>query len=313
MRYVKMNGAGNRFAIFDARPGGLDLTEAQARAIAAESKADQVIAIEGAGPTDRTAYVKRLLAQANPNEDVMVRGTIRANVRFWNADGGVTGACGNGSRAVAWLLLEELRAGAHRMEQATGRVLPETADEVTLHTEGGDLAATRAGNLRVTIDMGEPRLEWDQIPLAERMDTRGIDIKVGPIDNPHLAFPGAVNMGNPHVVFFVGDAGTAPVAQVGPMIEHHMLFPERANVGFAQILGPDRIRLRVWERGTGETAACGTGACAALVAAHRRRLTGRTATIVANGGELFVEWRQSDNHVLLTGPVAFDGEGEFAL
>jgi diaminopimelate epimerase len=273
MRYVKMNGAGNRFAIFDARPGGLDLTEAQARAVAAESGADQIIAIEGARTPGHAAAVS-----------------------FWNADGGVTGACGNGTRAAAWLLLEE-----------------SGADELMLDAPPGPIAAARAGDLRVTIDMGEPRLEWDQIPLAERMDTRGIDIKVGPIDNPHLAFPGAVNMGNPHVVFFVGDAGTAPVAQVGPMIEHHMLFPERTNVGFAQILGPDRIRLRVWERGTGETAACGTGACAALVAAHRRRLTGRAATIVANGGELFVEWRQSDNHVLLTGPVAFDGEGDFAL
>src|SRR5690606_27419679 len=100
---------------------------------------------------------------------------------------------------------------------------------------------------------------------------------------------------------------------IGPMIEHHMLFPERTNVGFAQIVAPDRIRLRVWERGAGETPACGTGACAALVAAHRRKLAGRAATIVANGGELFVEWREADNHVLLTGPVEIDGEGDFTL
>src|SRR5207302_6834684 len=116
--------------------------------------------------------------------------------------------------------------------------------------------------------------------------------------------PGCVSMGNPHVVFFVPDAEAAPVAQVGPMIEHHLLFPERTNVGFAQIKAPDRIRLRVWERGAGLTKACGTGACAALVAAHRRGLTGRAATLELDGGELQVEWRASDDHVLMTGPVA---------
>ena len=163
---------------------------------------------------------------------------------------------------------------------------------------------------RVTVDMGEPRLDWTQIPLAEEMDTRGIELQVGPIDAPHLHTPGAVSMGNPHVVFFVPDADQAPVAQVGPMIEHHRLFPEGVNVGFAQIEANDRIRLRVWERGAGLTKACGTGACAALVAAHRRDLTGRKATLVLDGGELLIEWREADGHVLMTGPVAVEFEGE---
>jgi diaminopimelate epimerase len=273
MRYLRMNGAGNAFAIFDARAGRFEPTPEQIRAIAAESGADQIIAIEAPHEAGRAAHLS-----------------------FWNADGGVTGACGNGTRAATWLLLEE--AGS---------------DALTVDAPPGPIGAARAGPLRVTLDMGRPRLDWRDIPLAERMDTRGIDLKVGPIDNPNLRLPGAVSMGNPHVVFFVDDAETAPVREVGPMIEHHPLFPERTNVGFAQILAPDRIRLRVWERGTGETLACGTGACAALVAAHRRRLTGRTATIVANGGGLHVEWREADDHVLLTGPVAFDGEGDFPL
>jgi diaminopimelate epimerase len=137
------------------------------------------------------------------------------------------------------------------------------------------------------------------------MDTSDVMLRV----DPRLRSPGCVNMGNPHVVFFVPDALTAPVDEVGPAIEHHWLFPERANVGFAQIKQRDRIRLKVWERGVGQTKACGTGACAALVAAHRRGLCDRAAVLEMDGGELFVEWRASDNHVLMTGPVAVEFSG----
>jgi diaminopimelate epimerase len=158
--------------------------------------------------------------------------------------------------------------------------------------------------------MGKPGLDWTEIPLAERMDTRRIDIKVGPIDDPVLHSPGAVSMGNPHCVFFVDDAEAAPVTTIGPMIEHHPLFPERANVGFAQVKAPDRIRLRVWERGAGLSRACGTGACAALVAASRRGLVGRSATMELDGGELHVAWRVEDDHVIMTGPVEIEGEGD---
>jgi diaminopimelate epimerase len=137
------------------------------------------------------------------------------------------------------------------------------------------------------------------------MDTREVMLLI----DAQLRTPGCVNMGNPHAVFFVPDAEAAPVNQAGPVIEHHWLFPERVNVGFAQVKARDRIRLKVWERGVGQTVACGTGACAALVAAHRRGLCGREAVLEMDGGELFVEWRASDDHVLLTGPVAVEFSG----
>ncbi|HEY5008591.1 MAG TPA: diaminopimelate epimerase, partial [Caulobacteraceae bacterium] len=169
--------------------------------------------------------------------------------------------------------------------------------------------ARRVDGRTITIDMGEPGLDWRDIPLAEAMDTRNIELQVGPIDDPVLHTPGCVSMGNPHVVFFVPDVVIAPVVEVGPLIEHHHLFPERTNVGFAEIVSRDRIRLRVWERGVGETKACGTGACAALVAASRRGLTDRKAVIELTNGELEVEWREADGHVLMTGPTEVEFTG----
>ena len=213
-------------------------------------------------------------------------------MRIWNAQGEEVSACGNATRCVGWLVM-----------QATGRA------EALVETRAGLLGVTDAGDKRVTVDMGRPGLDWRDIPLAEEMDTRGIELQVGPIDNPVLHTPGCVSMGNPHVVFFVPDISVAPVAEVGPMIEHHFLFPEGVNVGFAQILATDRIRYRVWERGTGITKACGTGACAAAVAANRRRLTGRNVTVVMDGGELEIEWRTADDHVMMTGPVAVEFAG----
>jgi diaminopimelate epimerase len=141
------------------------------------------------------------------------------------------------------------------------------------------------------------------------MDTRGVELQVGPIDDPILHTPGCVSMGNPHVVFFVADVTAFDIPTLGPMIERHPLFPEGVNVGFAQVKGRDRIRLRVWERGAGLTKACGTGACAALVAAARRGLTDRAATLELDGGELFVDWRD-DDHVIMTGPAAVDFAGD---
>ncbi|MEO8926632.1 MAG: diaminopimelate epimerase [Caulobacteraceae bacterium] len=211
-----------------------------------------------------------------------------AFMRVWNADGGEVGACGNGARCVGWLVME-----------AAGR------DGARIDTAGGLLEVRRRGDRLVEVDMGVPGLTWRKIPLAEEMDTRRIDLEV----EPGLAGPGCVSMGNPHVVFFVEDAEEAPVARVGPIVEHHPLFPERANVGFAQIKAHDRIRLKVWERGAGLTRACGTGACAALVAARRRGLTGRAATVELDGGELHIDWRRGDRHVLMTGPVAVEFTG----
>lgn len=210
----------------------------------------------------------------------------------WNADGSEVGACGNAARCVGWRLMAE-----------TG------ADEAAFATGAGPIATWRAGEKRITVDMGAPKFGWRDIPLAEQMDdTRFIDIKLGPIDKPVLWGPSAVNMGNPHCVFFVDDAERQALDRFGPMIENHPLFPERANVSVAEVKGEHLIRLRVWERGAGITKACGTAACAALVAANRRRLTARKATVMLDGGPLAVEWGE-DGHVRMTGPVAFEFEG----
>lgn len=271
--FLKMNGLGNDFVVVEAREAPFAPGAAQVRAIADRARGvgcDQLIAIDKAEG-----------------------GEAQARVRFWNADGEEVSACGNGTRCAAWLLME-----------ATG------GDQAVIETRAGTLRAWRAGEHRVTVDMGPPGLDWTDIPLAEDMDTRGIELQVGPIDAPVLHTPGCVSMGNPHVVFFVADAEAAPVREVGPIIENHPLFPERTNVGFAEIKAPDRIRLRVWERGAGLTQACGTGACAALVAANRRGLAGRKAVLELDGGELEIEWREADGHVLMTGPVAVEFTGE---
>jgi len=214
-------------------------------------------------------------------------------MEIWNQAGFEVDACGNASRCIPWLVMEE-----------------SSNDKITLETNAGLLFTERKSEFQVAVDMGRPRLEWQQIPLKEYMDTHVVDVKVGPIDNPILSRPGAVNMGNPHCVFFVDDAETIAADKIGPMIEFHPLFPEQANVGFAQIRGQDDIRLKVWERGAGLTQACGTGACAALVAAHRQGRTGRSARVEMDGGDLHIEWRESDDHVIKTGPVELEYEGE---
>jgi diaminopimelate epimerase len=269
--FLKMNGLGNDFVVVEARSAPFAPTPEEVRAIASRKDGigcDQLVAIE---------------ATSNPDAD--------ARVRFWNADGEEVGACGNASRCVGWLLME-----------ATGR------DHAVLETQGGLLTARRAGDHVVSVDMGAPGLAWDQIPLSEPMDTRGVELQVGPIDAPHLHTPGCVSMGNPHVVFFVADVDVAPVREAGSLIEHHPLFPQGVNVGFAQVKARDRIRLRVWERGAGLTRACGTGACAALVAASRRHLVDRKATLELDGGDLTIEWRD-DDHVIMTGPLEVEFTG----
>ncbi len=266
-----MNGAGNDFVVVDSRSGDLF-----------RPTADSVRAI-----ADRATGVGcDQLIGIEPSGDA------DAFMRIWNADGAEVAACGNATRCVGWRILEE--SGQNQIELAT---------------DAGRLTVFRAGDHRVTVDMGQPRLGWSDIPLFEEMDTRGIELQVGPIDAPLLHTPGCVNMGNPHVVFFVDDAEQAPVVEVGSLIEHHFLFPEGVNVGFAQVQAQDRIRLRVWERGAGLTKACGTGACAAVVAASRRRLSDRRAVVVMDGGDLLIEWRTEDDHVLMTGDVAIEFAG----
>ncbi len=213
-----------------------------------------------------------------------------AFMRIRNPDGSEAGACGNATRCVAHLLAAE-----------TGR------SRQIIRTIAGDLASEVLPNGQIRVDMGPVRLDWRDIPLARPMDTLDLDLGAGPVS--HAA---AASMGNPHATFFVPDIGAIAIKAIGPVLEHHALFPERANIGFAQVLGPERIRLRVWERGAGLTLACGSGACAALVNAARRGLTGREATIVADGGELTITWRE-DNHVLMTGPVATSFTGEIDL
>jgi diaminopimelate epimerase len=214
-----------------------------------------------------------------------------AGMRIWNADGGEVEACGNAARCVAWLLMKAV-----------------DLDRVRLETAAGILEAQRTGAMRVCVDMGAPRLDWRDIPLRSAQDTRELTIEFDRV----IRSPGCVSMGNPHVVFFVPDAAAAPVLEVGPFMERHPLFPQRANVGFSQILGPRRMRLRVWERGVGLTRACGTGACAAVVAAHRRGLVDRQVVVELDGGELEIDWSADDDHVRMTGPVSVEFSGRLA-
>jgi len=269
--YIRMNGAGNAFIVVQAFEEGFHPTEEQVRALADPAA--------GLGGFDQLIGVE-------PSE------TADAFMRVWNADGSMVQTCGNALRCVGWLLLE-----------ATGK------EEVVIDTFGGPTTARRAGDHLVTVDMGAPRLDWAQVPLAEEMDTRGIELQVGPIDAPVLHTPGAVSMGNPHVVFFTDQQDDAFVRGSGSLVEHHPLFPEGVNVGFAKVIDRDHIRLRVWERGAGLTLACGTGACAALVATARRGLTDRKATVVVDGGELTIDWDEASGHVFMTGPVEIERTG----
>ncbi len=278
MKFLIMNGAGNRFGIFDARgAAGFAMSAELARETAKKG-----------GP----------MGADGADQIIVLRESVRADVfmEIWNADGSRAGACGNATRCVAWLLMRE------------------GDNKAVIETVAGLLSADGTEPERIKVDMGVPRLNWDEIPLKEYMDTRVIDVKVGPIDAPILARPGAVSMGNPHCVFFVEDAETVAADKIGPMIEYHPLFPEQCNVGFAEVRqagtqGEAVILLRVWERGAGLTKACGTGACAALVAAHRQGRTDRKARILMDGGDLYVHWREDDDHVLLSGPVELEFEG----
>jgi diaminopimelate epimerase len=269
-----MNGAGNDFIVVNALEQPFRPDEDQVRALADRQAGQGFDQLIAIEPSD----------------------TADAFMRVWNADGSMVETCGNALRCVGWLLM-----------QADG------SDRVVIDTAGGPTTATRAGDHRVTVDMGRPRLEWEQVPLAEAMDTRGVELQVGPIDDPVLHTPGAVSMGNPHVVFFTDRQDDGFVAGSGSLVERHPLFPEGVNVGFANVLDRDHIRLRVWERGAGLTRACGTGACAALVAAARRGLTERKATVVVDGGELVIDWDEATDHVLMTGPVEIERTGVLAL
>ncbi|HXT05315.1 MAG TPA: diaminopimelate epimerase [Roseiarcus sp.] len=212
-------------------------------------------------------------------------------VPIYNNDGSLAGACGNGTRCVA-----------DRLARETG------AARLTVETARGLIVCERLAAWTYRVDMGPPLLGWRDIPLAREADTVALDIPQAAAFGP----AGLVNMGNPHAVFFVADLDAIDLVRAGPPLERHPLFPERANISFARILARESIRLKVWERGVGATLACGSAACATLVAASRRGLAGREAAIELPGGELTIAWRRQDGHVLMTGPVEFEREIELA-
>jgi diaminopimelate epimerase len=270
--FLKMHGLGNDFVVLDARAADLELTPERRRTIADRRLGvgcDQLIVLER--PTDREA-------------DVFMR--------IYNPDGGEAGACGNATRCVASVVMDERKS-----------------DYVTVQTIAGLLESQKAGlgsnGLPViSVDMGPARLDWREIPVSQACDTNHLPLGLGPLQDPV-----GTNMGNPHATFFVDDADAIPLAELGPKLEHDRLFPERANIGVAQLVGEDRLRLRVWERGAGITLACGSGACAAVVAASRRGLVQRKADVVLEGGTLTIEWLR-DGHVLMTGGIALAFKGE---
>ncbi|HEX8418240.1 MAG TPA: diaminopimelate epimerase [Methylobacterium sp.] len=280
-RFLKMHGAGNAIVVLDLRGSSLRVSPEEARAIAGDPRSafDQLMAIH----------------------DPVTEGTD-AYLRIYNADGSESGACGNGTRCVAFAMLDD---------PAMAR--PAESGRLTLETKAGLVAVKRVAERSFTVDMGKPGLKWDEIPLAEPFpDTRRIELQVGPIDDPVLHSPGAVSMGNPHAVFFVErDPDSYDLGRIGPMLEGHPIFPERANISLAKVEGREAITLRVWERGAGLTLACGSAACAAVVAASRLRMIGRQANVSLPGGDLFIEWR-ADDHVLMTGPVALEWEDAFS-
>ena len=270
--FRKMNGLGNDFVVLDARAGALALSPDTVRAIADRE--------EGIGCDQLIAL------EPSRKADVFMR--------IFNADGGEVGACGNAARCVAAVVAAE-----------RGR------PDVSIETEAGVLGATLNDDATVTIDMGAPRFAWNEIPLSEPFhDTRRIELQIGPIDDPVLHSPAVVNVGNPHCLFFVDDVEAHDLARFGPMLEHHPLFPERANISLVQVLAPHALKVRTWERGAGLTRACGTAACAAAVASARRELTGRKVRVTLPGGDLLIEWREKDGHILMTGPYALDYEGK---
>ncbi len=266
IKFRKMHGLGNDFVILDSRSNFdlLSLKPDFVQKISSRNRGvgcDQLIVIE---PTQ------------NPNVEIFMR--------IYNANGGEAGACGNATRCVAHILAKET-----------------AKSEVTIETIAGLLECRVHDDDLVTVDMGEPVLEWRNIPLAKDIDTLNLPL---PYDCT------AVGMGNPHCVLFVDDADIVDVACIGAKLEKHKLFPEHTNVEFVSLKDRHNLRMRVWERGAGVTEACGSGACAAAVASMRRNLCERQVTIELDGGNLEIEWRESDNHVLMTGPVAYVFEGK---
>lgn len=270
--FLKMNGLGNEILVVDLRGSPLRVT------------ADDAVALSRGGRT----HFDQLMAVHDPRTP----GTL-AFMRILNADGSEVSACGNGTRCVAaWLARE------------TGRpdLMLETAAGLLVCSVGPDEG-------EVTVDMGTPKFGWADIPLSEEFaDTRAIELQLGPIDKPLIHTPSVANVGNPHAIFWVDDLNVVDLRRSGPMLENHPLFPERANISLAKVTSKSAITLKVWERGAGLTLACGTAACAAAVSAARTRRTGRDVVVTLPGGPLRIVWRE-DDHILMSGPAAFEHEG----
>lgn len=268
---VKMNGLGNEIAVLDLRGSRLTVSGAEARAI-------------GRG---KGLAFDQLMVLHEPRS-----AGADAFMTVYNSDGSQAETCGNGTRCVAFVLTREI-----------------AREKLVLETVGARLECLRKAETVFTVDMGRPRLAWNEIPLREPFhDTRKIELQIGPIDAPILHTPSAVNMGNPHAIFWVDDVEAYDLERIGPLLENHPIFPERANISLAHVASRAHIALRVWERGAGVTRACGSAACAALVAAARKGLTGQSAIVSLPGGDLDIEWQESDGHVAMTGPVEFEFE-----
>jgi diaminopimelate epimerase len=269
--FRKMNGLGNDFVVIDAREQPISISDDQARAIANRTTGigcDQLIVMESSSLAD-------------------------VRMRIWNAEGGEVESCGNASRCIADIVMNEKQA-----------------DSATIDTKGGFLVGRRAGSLQVTIDMGKPKFDWDQIPLSEKFaDTRHIELQVGPIDAPLMHSPSVVNVGNPHCIFWVKDLNVVKLGRIGPMLENHPLFPERANIEMAQVVARDHVIVNVWERGAGLTNACGTAACAVMAAGHRIKIIDAAARITLPGGDLMMSVDQETGHIIMTGPLQYDYDG----
>jgi diaminopimelate epimerase len=266
-----MNGAGNEIVVLDLRGDDRRVTPDQARAIHHRPGLafDQLMVLSDPRRADSAAFV-----------------------RIYNNDGSEAGACGNGTRCVAYFLMRDGEQRALKLE-----------------TSAGVLDCRREGEFIFRVDMGEPRLAWREIPLREEVaDTRFTPVRIAHPAAAGLRRASTVNMGNPHAIFWVKDVGSYDLATIGPLFENHPIFPEKANISLAEVTVRDCLVLRVWERGVGLTRACGSAACAALVAAVREDLTDRKALIALPGGDLTIEWREADNRVLMTGPVAMENE-----
>jgi diaminopimelate epimerase len=271
--FSKMNGIGNEIVVVDLRDSKAAVTADDARAVASAVAYDQLMVLQPPRLDGTAAFIS-----------------------IYNSDGSEAGACGNGMRCVVKKLFEASGDAAATFETRAGLLNCWQGPTPDLYT----------------VDMGPPKFDWRDIPLAEEFrDTRYIELQIGPIDAPILHSPSAVSMGNPHAIFWVDDVAAYDLSRIGPLLENHPIFPERANITLAHVVDRDHITMRTWERGAGLTKACGSAACATAVAAARLKRANRIAQVSLPGGDLTIEWRERDDHVLMTGTATFEYEGRF--